>query len=44
MPGKMRVVSPTGRVEGSVAKVVHLYNVSAAEVKDAVAFEKRLAA
>jgi uncharacterized protein (DUF433 family) len=31
-------------VEGSVAKVVALYKVSAAEVKDAVAFEKRLAA
>ena len=31
-------------VEGSVAKVVDLYKVSAAEVKDAVAFEKRLAA
>jgi uncharacterized protein (DUF433 family) len=31
-------------VEGSVARVVHLYNVSTVEVKDAVAFEKRLAA
>lgn len=31
-------------LEGSVAKVVALYKVSAAEVKDAVAFEKRLAA
>jgi uncharacterized protein (DUF433 family)/DNA-binding transcriptional MerR regulator len=31
-------------LEGSLAKVVDLYKVSAAEVKDAVAFEKRLAA
>jgi uncharacterized protein (DUF433 family) len=31
-------------VEGSVAKVVRLYDVSAAEVKEAVAFEKKLAA
>lgn len=38
------VLSRAVTVEGSVAKVVHLYNVSTAEVKDAVAFEKRLAA
>jgi uncharacterized protein (DUF433 family)/DNA-binding transcriptional MerR regulator len=31
-------------VEGSIAKVVRLYDVSAAEVKDAVKFEKKLAA
>jgi uncharacterized protein (DUF433 family)/DNA-binding transcriptional MerR regulator len=38
------VLSRAVTVEGSVAKVVHLYKVSTAEVKDAVAFEKRLAA
>jgi uncharacterized protein (DUF433 family) len=38
------VLSRAVIVEGSVAKVVHLYNVPAAEVKDAVAFEKRLSA
>jgi uncharacterized protein (DUF433 family) len=38
------VLSRAVTVEGSVAKVVRLYNVSTAEVKDAVAFEKRLAA
>lgn len=38
------VLSRAVTVEGSVAKVVRLYNVSAAEVKDAMAFEKRLAA
>jgi uncharacterized protein (DUF433 family) len=38
------VLSRAVTVEGSVAKVVRLYNVSIAEVKDAVAFEKRLAA
>jgi uncharacterized protein (DUF433 family)/DNA-binding transcriptional MerR regulator len=38
------VLSRAVAVEGSVAKVVRLYNVSTAEVKDAVAFEKRLAA
>jgi uncharacterized protein (DUF433 family) len=38
------VLSRAVTIEGSVAKVVHLYNVSTAEVKDAVAFEKRLAA
>jgi uncharacterized protein (DUF433 family) len=38
------VLSRAVTVEGSVAKVVRLYNVPAAEVKDAVAFEKRLAA
>ncbi|MDB5578782.1 MAG: hypothetical protein JWR80_3958 [Bradyrhizobium sp.] len=31
-------------VEGSIAKVVRLYDVSTAEVRDAVSFEKRLAA
>lgn len=39
-----QVLSRALTVEGSVAKVVALYNVSTAEVKDAVAFEKRLAA
>jgi uncharacterized protein (DUF433 family)/DNA-binding transcriptional MerR regulator len=38
------VLSRAVTVEGSVAKVVRLYNVPAAEVKDAVTFEKRLAA
>jgi uncharacterized protein (DUF433 family) len=38
------VLSRAVTVEGSVAKVVHLYKVSTAEVKEAVAFEKRLAA
>ena len=38
------VLSRAVTVEGSVAKVVRLYDVSSAEVKDAVAFEKRLAA
>src|SRR4051812_28266657 len=38
------VLSRAVTVEGSVAKVVHLYNISSAEVKDAVAFENRLAA
>jgi uncharacterized protein (DUF433 family)/DNA-binding transcriptional MerR regulator len=38
------VLSRAVTTEGSVAKVVHLYSVSTAEVKDAVAFEKRLAA
>jgi DNA-binding transcriptional MerR regulator len=38
------VLSRAVTVEGSVAKVGRLYNVSTAEVKDAVAFEKRLAA
>jgi hypothetical protein len=31
-------------VEGSIAKVVQLYNVSTAEVRHAATFEKRLAA
>jgi len=38
------VLSRAVTVEGSVAKVARLYDVSAAQVKDAVAFEKRLAA
>jgi DNA-binding transcriptional MerR regulator/uncharacterized protein (DUF433 family) len=38
------VLSRAVTVEGSVAKVARLYDVSTAEVKDAVAFEKRLAA
>jgi hypothetical protein len=38
------VLSRAVAVEGSVAKVVRLYDVSTAEVRDAVAFEKRLAA
>lgn len=38
------VLSRAVIVEGSVAKVARLYDVSSAEVKDAVAFETRLAA
>jgi|SRR5947209_6345476 len=38
------VLARAATVEGSLAKVVQLYNVPAAEVRDAVAFEKRLAA
>jgi len=38
------VLSRAVTVEGSIAKVVRLYDVSTAEVRDAVSFEKRLAA
>ena len=38
------VLARAATVEGSLAKVVQLYNVPAAEVRDAVVFEKRLAA
>ena len=38
------VLSRAVAVEGSVAKVVHLYDVSVAEVKDSMTFEKKLAA
>jgi uncharacterized protein (DUF433 family)/DNA-binding transcriptional MerR regulator len=38
------VLNQAVTVEGSIAKVVRLYDVTATEVKDAVAFEKKLAA
>ena len=38
------VLSRAVAIEGSVEKVVRLYDVSSAEVRDAIAFEKRLAA
>jgi uncharacterized protein (DUF433 family) len=38
------VLNRTVAVEGSIAKVVRLYGVTANEVRDAVTFEKRLAA